>query len=138
MADGLPDLYFRIRDSGAVVFRLAETPRTGRLEMEQIATVHLRSGEVRPQGDRGLSESDRAAIADWVAARQALLQRRAADETLRTVEQLNLTAQWAQGRARDAELEAVTDALLLAMHDLRSVLVRRKADRQAAPETPAD
>jgi hypothetical protein len=26
-------------------------------------------------------------------------------------------------------LEEVTDALLLAMHDLRTVLVRRKADR---------
>ena len=29
----------------------------------------------------------------------------------------------------NAELESVTDALLLAMHDLRSVLVRKKADR---------
>lgn len=27
------------------------------------------------------------------------------------------------------QLEDVTDALLLAMHDLRSVLVRRKAER---------
>ncbi|VAV88512.1 FIG00992248: hypothetical protein, partial [hydrothermal vent metagenome] len=42
---------------------------------------------------------------------------------------LNTTAQWVQSRATDAELEDVTDALLLAMHDLRSVLVRKKADR---------
>ena len=28
-----------------------------------------------------------------------------------------------------AQLEAVTDTLLLAMHDLRSMLVKRKADR---------
>jgi hypothetical protein len=34
-----------------------------------------------------------------------------------------------QSRASDAELDQVTDALLLAMHDLRTVLIRRKADR---------
>ena len=45
------------------------------------------------------------------------------------VDHLNLTTQWAQSKATNAELEAVTDALLLAMHDLRTVLVRKKADR---------
>ena len=48
---------------------------------------------------------------------------------LRTVDHLNLTAQWAQSRATDEQLDAVTDLLLLTMHDLRTVLVRRKADR---------
>ena len=33
------------------------------------------------------------------------------------------------------ELEAVTDDLLLAMHDLRSVLVRKKADRLSKAQT---
>ena len=42
---------------------------------------------------------------------------------------MNLTTQWAQSKASDAELEAITDRLLLAMHDLRTVLVRKKADR---------
>jgi hypothetical protein len=42
---------------------------------------------------------------------------------------VNLTTQWAQSRASDTELEDVTDPLLLTMHDLRSVLVRKKADR---------
>ena len=36
--------------------------------------------------------------------------------------------------ATDAQLEAVTDQLLLAMHDLRSMLVRRKADRLGKAE----
>ena len=45
------------------------------------------------------------------------------------MEHLNLTTQWVQSRATDAELDAVTDDLLLAMHDLRSTLVRKKADR---------
>ena len=42
---------------------------------------------------------------------------------------MNLTTQWAQSRASDAALEAVTDKLLLAMHDLRLVLVRKKSER---------
>ncbi len=51
------------------------------------------------------------------------------DDILRTVDHLNLTTQWAQSRATDEQLEAVTDSLLLAMHDLRTMLVRRKAER---------
>jgi hypothetical protein len=54
---------------------------------------------------------------------------REVDDILRTVDHLNLTTQWAQSRATDVQLEAVTDQLLLAMHDLRTMLVRRKADR---------
>jgi len=45
------------------------------------------------------------------------------------VDYLNLTTQWVQSKATDDQLDAVTDALLLAMHDLRSTLVRKKADR---------
>ncbi|MDG1868808.1 MAG: hypothetical protein P8J00_13925 [Yoonia sp.] len=40
-----------------------------------------------------------------------------------------ITTQWVQSKASEAQLEDVTDALLLAMHDLRTVLVRKKADR---------
>ena len=50
---------------------------------------------------------------------------------------MNLTAQWAQSRASDDQLEDITDALLLAMHDLRSVLVRKKADRLEKSEKAA-
>ncbi len=129
MAGDLPEYYFRIRETGAAVFRLDTENRQRRIEMEQIATVTLRSGEIRPQGDRVLSEADLAEIRGWIARRSALQARREIDEIERTVDRLNLTAQWAQSRASEAELEEITDRLLLAMHDLRSVLVRRKADR---------
>jgi hypothetical protein len=45
-----------------------------------------------------------------------------------------------QSKASDAQLDEVTDALLLAMHDLRSVLVRKKAERllKAAGEEAAE
>jgi hypothetical protein len=97
--------------------------------MDQIAVVNTRNGEVKPHGPRDLTETDRTAIADWLAARRATLARREADEIARTVEVLNLAAHWAQTRATEEELEALTGPLLLAMHDLRSVLVRKKADR---------
>ena len=58
-----------------------------------------------------------------------MLAHRDIDDIHRAVDYLNLTTHWAQSRATDEQLEAVTDALLLAMHDLRSVLVRKKADR---------
>jgi uncharacterized protein (UPF0305 family) len=61
--------------------------------------------------------------------RQAVLAHRDIDDILRAVDYLNTTAHWAQSRATDEQLDQVTDALLMAMHDLRTVLVRKKADR---------
>lgn len=127
----LPEHYFRVRESGAAVFRVDTANRQQRIEMEQIATINLRNGEIRPQGDRVLSETDQRAIRDWIAARAEIAARREVDDILRTIDHLNQTAHWAHGRASAAQLEAVTDSLLLAMHDLRSVLVRKKADRLA-------
>lgn len=132
MAGDLPDHYFRIRENGAAVFRVDTENRQRRIEMDQIAIVNVKNGEIRPHGDRALSEADIAAIRDWMAARTELLARRDIDDILRTVDHLNLTAHWAQSKATDAQLDAVTDALLLAMHDLRMVLVRRKAERMEA------
>jgi hypothetical protein len=68
-------------------------------------------------------------IRDWLARRQEVLAARDIDDIHRAVDHLNLTAAWAQSKATDVQLDEVTDALLLAMHDLRTVLVRRKADR---------
>lgn len=127
----LPDYYFRVRENGAAVFRVDTENRQRRIDMDQIAVINIRNGEVRPQGDRDLSPADLSAIESWIAERRDVLATRTLDDIHRAVDHLNLTTQWAQSRASDAELEAVTDALLLAMHDLRSVLVRKKADRLA-------
>lgn len=125
----LPEYYFRVRENGAVVFRVDTENRQRRIEMDQIAVINIRNGEVKPHGGRELSSEDMAEIEAWMAARQDLLATRAIDDIHRTVDHLNLTTQWAQSKATEAELEDVTDALLFAMHDLRSVLVRKKADR---------
>ncbi len=129
MGSDLPDYYFRIRDNGAAVFRVDAENRQRRIELEEIAFVNVRNGNVKPHGDRVLDAADQSAIAGWLAARQAEVARREVDDIHRAIDHLNLTAHWAQTRASDEALEEVTDRLLLAMHDLRSVLVRRKADR---------
>ncbi len=129
MTADLPDYYFRVRENGAVVFRLGTENRHRRIEMDEIATVNVKNGNIKPHGEAELTEADLAAISDWLAARQAQLAVREVDDILRAVDHLNLTTQWAQSKATDAQLDAVTDQLLLAMHDLRTMLVRRKADR---------
>lgn len=134
MTADLPDYYFRVRENGAAVFRLGTENRQRRIEMDEIATVNVKNGNIKPHGEVELTKADRAAIEEWLAARQAQLAMREVDDILRTVDHLNLTTQWAQSRATDAQLDAVTDALLLAMHDLRTMLVRRKADRLLKPE----
>ncbi len=129
MTTQLPDYYFRVRENGAFVFRVDTENRHRRIEMDQIAVVNLRNNEIKPQGGRDLLDEDIAAIQTWMEERRALLAARDIDDILRTVDHLNLTAQWVQARASEADLDAVTDTLLLAMHDLRSVLVRKKAER---------
>ncbi len=129
MTGDLPEIYFRIRENGAAVFRVDTENRQRRIEMDQIAVVNIRNGEIKPQGGRSLTEAELAAIRDWMASRQAVLAAREIDDIHRAVDHLNLTTQWAQSKASDAQLEALTDVLLLAMHDLRGVLVRKKAER---------
>ena len=127
----LPEYYFRIRENGAAVFRVDTQNRQNRIELEQIAVVNIRNGEVKAQAGRILSDADLEEIRRWTQERQALLATRSMDDIHKTVDRMNLTAQWAQSRATDAELENVTDALLMAIHDLRTVLVRKKAGRAA-------
>ncbi|MFP1644249.1 hypothetical protein [Pontitalea aquivivens] len=135
----LPDYYFRIRENGAAVFRVDTENRQRRIEMDQIAVVNIRNGEIKPQGDRSLSDRDMQVIRDWIAARSQTLAARDIDDIHRTIDHLNLTAHWAQSRATDTQLDAVTDSLLLAMHDLRTVLVRKKSERLLkAPASTTD
>jgi len=128
MTASLPKYYFRTRENGAAVFRVDTENRQRRIEMEQIALVNIRNGEIKPHGDRKLTNDDIGAICDWIEDRVQRLAWRDIDDILRTADHLNLTTQWAQSKATPEQLEAVTDQLLLAMHDLRSVLVRKKSE----------
>lgn len=125
----LPEYYFRIRENGAAVFRVDTENRQRRIEMDQIAIANTKRGDYKPYGDAVLTPADEAAITAWLTARMTQLAARDVDDIHRAIDHLNLTAQWAQSKATDAQLDDVTERLLLAMHDLRSVLVRKKADR---------
>lgn len=129
MSAALPEYYFRVRENGAVVFKIDAGNRQRRIEMDQIAVINIRNGEVKPHGQGTLTEADKTEIARWMDERKSLLARRDVDDIHRTIDHLNLTTQWAQSKATDTQLEDITDRLLLAMHDLRTVLVRKKADR---------
>ncbi|MBL4629450.1 MAG: hypothetical protein JKY00_15710 [Roseicyclus sp.] len=139
MMTELPEYYFRIRENGAAVFRASTENRQRRIEMDEIAVVNIRNGNVRPHGEHVLNAEETTVIAEWIEERRAVLADRDIDDIHRAIDYLNLTTHWAQSRASDDDLDDVTDRLLLAMHDLRSVLVRKKADRiMAAPPEGED
>lgn len=125
----LPEFYFRIRENGAAVFRVDTENRQRRIEMQEIAMANIRNGAIKPHGDRMLTEEEEAVILEWMAERREVLADRDIDDIHRAIDYLNLTTHWVQSSASDEDLEDVTDRLLLAMHDLRNVLVRKKADR---------
>ena len=129
MPGDLPEFYFRIRENGAAVFKVDTENRQRRIEMEEIAIVNVRNGNIKPHGERKLSAEEKAAFDDWLEKRLALLAARDIDDIFRAIDHMNLTTQWVQSKATDTQLDEVTDSLLLAMHDLRSVLVRKKAER---------
>jgi len=129
MDTSLPRYFFRIRENGATLFKTPEQNRQNRPEMHQIAVINIRNETVKPQGDTVLTDEETKLITDWMQERKTVLEEREIDDILRTVDHLNLTAQWAQSKASDADLERVTDQLLLSMHDLRTILSRKKAER---------
>ena len=138
MSGDLPEFYFRIRENGATVFRIDTENRQRRIEMEEIAVVNVRNGAVKPHGDHILTDAETGLIAEWMADRLALLARRDIEDIHRAIDHLNMTTQWAQAKATEEQLEAITDTMLLAMHDLRSVLVRKKADRLLKAQKTAE
>jgi len=131
MSAALPDYYFRIKENGALVFRLDTDNRQRRIEMDKIAVINLKKGEVRTHGGHELTEADRAAIDAWIERRKEQMASKAKDRVQAAVESLNIATQWINSRATPEEIAAANAALLLAMHDLRTVLVRKMAPGEA-------
>ena len=69
MAGDLPEYYFRIRENGAAVFKVDTENRQRRIEMDEIAIVNVRNGNIKPHGDRKLTEEETAIIVDWLEKR---------------------------------------------------------------------
>ena len=125
---GNSGLFFRTRESGAMVFRVDTENRQRRLELQQIAIVNIRNGNVKPQGDQIPTAAERNEIDAWIVERRKMLAVRKVDDIKRATDHLNETAQWVQSDATDEQIEQFSNDLLMAMHDLRSVLVRKKSN----------
>lgn len=134
MSMSLPTFHFRMRDNGVQVYRVVPSTRDRRMELEPVAILGLGRQEIRPRDGVEFTPAEEAELRAWMADRVALDATRRFDDVGRLTDQIGRTAQWAQSHATDAELEAVTDQLLLAMHDLRTVLVRKRAARLSAEE----
>jgi hypothetical protein len=120
-------LYYRTRDNGAIVYRLDTENRQRRLEMEQIATINLRSGEIRPHNKAIIPALERNEMEKWIIARRKEMNAREDQDLHRLIDQLHWAAQWVQSRATRDQVETFSDPLMLAMHDLRSQLVRKRS-----------
>lgn len=131
MQNQLPDLYFRQRLGGATVFRIGTQGSEQNLAMVPVAAIKLPSGKVRMRGQHVLSKTEEVQVADWIAARSESTD----DHPVRqAIAAMNHAADWAE-KAEPAEAARESDALLLAIHDLRGTIVRKIA---ATVETGAD
>ena len=123
-------LYYRLREKGALVFRMEVANRQRRIELNRIATISA-DGEVTPHRQRPASDQEMAQAAawwrDWCARRD---EGRLA-ETERFMAQLNGFTDWMAREAADGEVAELSDPLLMALLDLRQVVVRRLSDVEA-------
>jgi hypothetical protein len=122
------DLFFRVRDNGAAVFRVDTENRQHRLELVQITVANIRNGNVKPQGKHVPTAAERNDIDAWIEERRKLLAASKVDDIKRARNHLNETAQWVQSDATDTQISEFSDDLLMAMHELRTVPVCKKSD----------
>lgn len=120
-------LYFRIKDNGATVYRINDEVRQRRLDLQPVAEANVRNGDIKLRKDVTLSEDERAEVAAWLDARREVLAAREIEQARRTIEHLNRTANWISGKPDEEAAEALSEDLLMAMHDLRAAIVRFKS-----------
>ena len=121
------DLYFRIKDNGATVFRINDETRQRRLDLQPVAKANVRNGDIKLRKDVTLSDAELSEIKAWLDARSTELQGREIEQARLTIEQLNTTANWISSKPDEALADAISEDLLMAMHDLRTAIVRFKS-----------
>ena len=121
------NLYFRIKDNGATVFRINDEVRQRRLDLQPVAEANVRNGDIKLRKDVTLTDAERAEVKNWLDARRTELTRREIEQARLTIEHLNATANWISGKPDEDAAEEVSEDLLMAMHDLRAAIVRFKS-----------
>lgn len=121
------NLYFRIKDNGATVFRINDETRQRRLDLQPVAEANVRNGDIKLRKGVTLLDDERAEINAWLETRRAVLKTREIEQAQRTIEHLNAAANWISGKPDVDAADAMSDDLLMAMHDLRAAIVRFKS-----------
>lgn len=103
--------------------------RQKRLELQSVANLNLNKAQINSNSESPPTADEVGEIESWITARQEIIFKRRLDDILRLIDDLNATAHWLQTKADDDALGPVADDLLLAMHDLRSVIVRKKSEQ---------
>ena len=121
--------YFRLRPGGAMMLRIAYDPRLRRSDMHRVAGINRASGAVDVTIGHDLTDEERGLIDGWLAKGNGL-----EGASAKAIEEIGHIAHWAQFRASPSDLATATEELLLAMQDLREVLVRKAAQRAQRSE----
>ena len=86
MSVELPELFYRIKDNGAAVFRVVPESRQKWINLEQIATVNTRNSEVKVQNKAEVTDAEMTAMKVWIRERQSVLAIREIDTIHRTID----------------------------------------------------
>ena len=125
----LPKLFYRVSKSGADVYRIDLQNRLRRLDLEKIAEIDVTSFVITPLPDKRLSTEEENDMRFWCDKRRGQLDLRSQNDINRLVESMNHAANWIENDASDSQLDDIKDQVLMAMHDLRSTMVRRMANK---------
>ena len=117
-------LYYRHRRNGVIVFRMEVANRQRRIELNQIATISS-DGEITPHARRTPTEAELTEIRAWWTDWTSRGDENPLNETEAFLVELNRFTDWVQRHAPDAQVDAHSDPLLMALLDLRQVVVRR-------------
>jgi len=123
-----PNLYFRRKDNGAAVFRITDNEHS-RMNLQQIAMLK-RNGEVKPLNNQEVTKDELTEITAWHEAREAGQTARDTARIDTLIGDMNAAAQWLQSGADGAQVNTTAEPLLMAIHDLRTTLVKRMGGKK--------
>ncbi len=130
-------LYYRVRKQGALVFRMEVSNRRRRIELNQIAAITGKD-EIRPHKRRPPTEAEEAEIHAWWEAHKVRRDAGELNEVEVFMEELNKFTTWIDKEAPAAAVSEQSDPLLLALLDLRQVIVRRMSETEPEAEPDAE
>lgn len=125
----LQKLFYRVSKSGADVYRIDLQNRLRRLDLEKIAEIDVANNCIIPIDTIGLSDEETQDMENWQAKRQVQLELRSQNDINRLVESMNHAANWIENSASDEQVSDTSDAILMAMHDLRATIVRKMTSK---------